>query len=136
MFGYSKRSRDNLAGTHPDLQKVFNEVIKRTPTDFIITEGRRTMARQHQLVRDGKSWTYNSYHLYGLAVDIVPLKKGKISWAIVDFIPIIKVITEVADEMGIDVRSGYLMWGKDGPHFQLHTIDGKPAREVYDVRKV
>lgn len=136
VFTFSKRSTNNLASVHPLIRKVFNEVIKRSSIDFIVIEGVRTAERQKQLVAEGKSWTNNSYHLYGLAIDLVPLINGKISWNLKDFSPIITLVEEVAKEMDIDIRSGHTMWGKDAPHFQLHTIDGKPSREVYDVRKL
>jgi len=134
-YKYSKRSKDNLRGVHPLLRKVFKELIKKTPIDFIITEGVRSAKRQKQLVKEKKSWTFNSFHLYGLAVDIVPLIDGNISWDLDDFLPIIEELEAIALKEDIDVRSGYAMWGKDAPHFQLHTINGIPARKVYDVRK-
>lgn len=135
MFKFSQRSLNNLDSVHPDIRKVFEEVIRRSPIDFIVIEGRRTMERQKELVAKGKSWTFNSYHLFGLAIDIVPYVDGAISWKLKHYTPIIAIVEEVAAEMGIDIRSGQVMWGKDAPHFQLHTIDGEPSREVYDVRK-
>tara|TARA_Y100000593_G_C4188422_1_gene275593 strand:- start:85 stop:480 length:396 start_codon:yes stop_codon:yes gene_type:complete len=61
---------ERLLSAHPDLQRLFLEVIKRY--DCTVLEGIRTMERQRELVRTGKSKTLASKHLKGWAVDVVP----------------------------------------------------------------
>ena len=52
---------------------------------LFVNEWYRTKERQEQLVKEGKSWTMNSKHLEGLAVDLVVLKDGKASWDCKDY---------------------------------------------------
>ena len=117
---YSKRSLNNLKGIHPDLRRVIDRALQEAPYDFIVIEGLRTEARQRQLVNDGKSWTMNSRHLTGHAVDLLPIGPNgpAFDW-------------DLYDELGPDVErvaktEGVpLTWGgrwkqtPDGPHFEL-----------------
>lgn len=66
---WSKRSLQNMQGLHPDLRKVCDLALQKSPVDFIIIGGRRSLAQQRIYVKQGKSMTMNSRHLYGLAVD-------------------------------------------------------------------
>jgi len=50
-----------------------------------VLEWYRTKERQEQLVKEGKSWTMNSKHISGLAVDLGILKDGNISWDYKDY---------------------------------------------------
>lgn len=80
MPAFSKKSRAMLEQVHPDLQKVMEEAIK--IIDFSITEGARTIEKQQEYFKAGKSKTLNSKHLpkyfaeyarnYSMAIDIVP----------------------------------------------------------------
>lgn len=121
---FGQASESNLIGVHPDLVKVVRRALELTPIDFKVIEGRRTLERQRELVKDGASQTLNSRHLTGHAVDIVPLPDGKVSWEWKYFYPMADAMKQAAAELGITVE-----WGgnwttfKDGPHFQL------PARQ-------
>ena len=53
MFKFGKKSKERLATCHPDLQKVFNEVIKFV--DCSVLEGHRGEERQNKFFREGKS---------------------------------------------------------------------------------
>ena len=80
MPAFSKKSRALLETCHPDLQKILNEAIK--IKDFSIVEGARTLEKQREYYKAGKSKTMNSKHLpkyckeygkeYSFAVDICP----------------------------------------------------------------
>ena len=119
-YSLGPQSRAKLAGVHPDLVRVVELAITRTPVDFRITEGLRTVARQRQLVAQGASKTMNSRHITGHAIDFVPLIAGKPSWAWPPFHPIAKAFKEAAAELGVPI-----IWGgdwksfKDGPHVEL-----------------
>ena len=52
-FKFGKRSKKNLSSCHPDLQKVFNEVIKYV--DCSVLEGHRNQERQDKLFEEGKT---------------------------------------------------------------------------------
>jgi peptidoglycan L-alanyl-D-glutamate endopeptidase CwlK len=72
MYKYGKKSLEQLATLHPDLQKILNIAIKYY--DITILEGVRTVERQQELVRTGMSKTMQSKHLkqddgYSHAVD-------------------------------------------------------------------
>lgn len=70
-FKWSTRSKNNMKGIHPDLRKVCDLALELTPIDFIITEGKRTLERQRELVKKGASKTLKSRHLTGHAIDFV-----------------------------------------------------------------
>tara|TARA_R100001594_G_scaffold14555_3_gene30994 strand:+ start:4441 stop:4836 length:396 start_codon:yes stop_codon:yes gene_type:complete len=53
MFKFGKKSREKLSTCHPDLQKVFNEVIK--VVDCSILEGYRDERAQDRYFREGKT---------------------------------------------------------------------------------
>jgi hypothetical protein len=131
MPKFSKRSQDRLNTCHPDIQKVFNEVIKHI--DCTVLQGVRTLEEQEELVRSGKSMTMNSKHLaqddgYSHAVDVVPYP---IQWDNRErFILFAGKVLGMAKAMGIDLVSG-IDWNDDGnikdhsffdaPHFQLKS---------------
>lgn len=130
-FRFSTRSRNNLVGVHPHLVKLMNLALAEIPYDIIITEGVRSYERQKQLVREGKSKTYNSYHLrqadgYGHAVDIAIIPpEGGVTWEIKYYLADADVILDIAKRYGWDVRWGGDFGTKvhgngwDCPHFQL-----------------
>lgn len=75
MPKYSKRSKAKLETCHPDLRKIYNEVIK--CIDVTILEGIRTFEQQEEYLRKGFSQTMKSKHLpqsdgYSHAVDAAP----------------------------------------------------------------
>jgi peptidoglycan L-alanyl-D-glutamate endopeptidase CwlK len=119
-FVFGSVSKKRLEGVHPDLVKVMELAIKRSPVDFSIIEGMRTLATQKKYLAAGATTTLNSRHLTGHAVDIAPYVNGKIRWDWPLYHKIAPVIKEAAKELGIPIE-----WGgdwkrfKDGPHFQL-----------------
>ena len=72
VFSLGRLSRQHLQGVHPHLARVVERAIRLTAVDFQIHEGLRTSTRQAALVRAGASWTMNSRHISGHAVDLVP----------------------------------------------------------------
>jgi len=128
------RSEKNLVAVHEDLAKVVREVAK--THEILVIEGVRTRERQAQLYSQGRTqpgpivtWTLESKHIDGRAVDVVQLKNGTIDWNDSKaFEELGKVMLATAKELGVGIRWGY-DWnsnGKlkekgetDGPHFQL-----------------
>jgi peptidoglycan L-alanyl-D-glutamate endopeptidase CwlK len=91
-----------------------------------VTEGRRTRARQQELLESGASRTMNSRHLSGHAVDLAPMENKRIPWEDWSaFAAVAGAMKQAAAELRIP-----LVWGgdwttfRDGPHFEL-------PREVY-----
>lgn len=61
MARYSQESKDQLATTHPDLQRVLNRCVRRF--DNKVLEGKRTSEQQAENVRKRVSKTMFSRHL-------------------------------------------------------------------------
>ena len=114
------RCGQRLAGVHPDLVRVV-ERAARDGTKFRVIEGLRTMDRQAELVRAGKSQTMRSRHLTGHAVDLAALDEaGRVTWARPAYEALASQMKTAAAAEGVPVE-----WGGDwrsffdGPHFQL-----------------
>lgn len=119
-FRFSTRSRQRMTGVHPALVGVMEEAIRRSPVDFMITEGLRSPDRQAALVRAGASRTFKSRHLTGHAVDVAALLDGKVRWDWPLYARIALAVKAAAHERGVAI-----VWGgdwptlRDGPHFEL-----------------
>lgn len=119
-FSFGKDSLDKLNQVHPDLKKVMLLAISRSPVDFKVLEGLRTLARQKVLLAQGATTTLNSRHLTGHAVDVAPVINGKVSWDWPLYHKMAPVIKAAAKELGVKIE-----WGgdwksfKDGPHWQI-----------------
>ena len=116
----NKRSLDNLAQCHPNLQKIAAEAIKEF--DFIVICGHRGKEDQNKAYAMGKSklkWP-NSKHnkVPSLAMDIVP---WPLDWNdLKAFGKMLKVIEKVAKAEGIRIRLGRDFKGfADWPHVEL-----------------
>jgi peptidoglycan L-alanyl-D-glutamate endopeptidase CwlK len=115
-----ERSLQKLDGVHADLVRVVTRAAELTEVDFIVTEGRRTMKRQRELVAAGASKTLRSRHLTGHAIDFAPLVGGQVTWKWPPFVIIADAFKAAAKELGIAI-----IWGgdwtkfRDGPHIEL-----------------
>lgn len=111
---------ENLKTVDERLQRIFLKGISNSPYDFKITEGIRTLKRQQELFRLGKSKTLNSYHLKGKAVDIVVIINGKVIWDHKYYKEVAEHIKKIGSDLGHKIT-----WGgdwktfQDSPHFQL-----------------
>jgi peptidoglycan L-alanyl-D-glutamate endopeptidase CwlK len=112
---------------------VVKKAIQITTQDFAVLEGLRTPERQAELYAQGRTapgpvvtWTMDSPHLHGRAVDLVPYP---VDWNdLSKFDAIAKAMITAADEVGVKLRWGadWDMDGKprekgesDSPHFEL-----------------
>ena len=137
MFTFSNRSKQRLMGVHPKLVHVVERALELSPVDFMVVEGFRTLARQQELYAQGRTtpgkivtWTMNSKHLTGNAVDIAPVDAtGKVLWEDTQaFDQMAAAMFAAAKELGIPIRWGH-DWDQDGiprergetdgPHFEL-----------------
>ena len=119
-FKLSQRSLDKMIGVNPKLVEVVKLAITKSPLDFSVSEGLRTVERQKELVAQKKSQTMKSRHIVGEAVDICVLVDGKANWDFENYRKVADVFKECAKELGVKIT-----WGgewtsfKDGPHFQI-----------------
>ena len=119
-FKLSQRSLDKMMGVNPKLVEVVKLAITKSPLDFSVSEGLRTVERQKELVAQKKSQTMKSRHIVGEAVDICVLIDGKANWDFENYRKIADVFKECAKELGVKIT-----WGgdwtsfRDGPHFQI-----------------
>jgi len=120
MPSFSKRSTDNLATCHRDLQKVAHEAIKHF--DFTVICGHRGKAEQQKAFKDKKSklqWP-NSLHnkLPSMAMDCTPYPLDWTDKA--SFHAMAHAMKAAAITVGVKIK-----WGGDwkdffdGPHFEL-----------------
>ncbi len=140
-YRLGNKSMGQLVGVHPSLVACVVQAIKTTGSDFSVFDGLRNNAQQAHLVSVGASKTYNSYHLYGLAVDLVPYFSGRNWWDSKDkaiqeqidkaFSDINVAMAVAAKGLGLKVDNGFDLWGWDKPHFQLTGMRGR-----YDIRKL
>lgn len=121
-MGYklSAKSEAKLAGVHPDLVRVVRRALELSAVDFSVSEGLRTLARQQQLVAEGKSRTMSSRHLTGHAVDLYPVSKAGAEWVASDFVAVVAAMKQAAAELGLPLRHG-ADWKSfpDHPHHEL-----------------
>lgn len=129
-----------MIGMHPILAFAVEIAIKETKQDFGIlnTGGVRTDGMQRDLYSQGRTkeghkvtWTLDSYHQYGLAVDLVAYVNGKYTWKDKYYKEIIRAMKKVIKEHNLPIDNGFDLWGKDKPHWQLTGF--KP---YYDIRKI
>jgi len=132
MNNFSERSLKALNTAHPDLQKLFNEVIK--VIDCTVIYGHRTEAEQEDMVAKGYSKLHypKSEHnkIPSYAVDVVPYP---IDWNNRErFIFFAGIVKGIASQLNINIR-----WGGDWdsnndlhdqtwmdlPHYELRGIE-------------
>lgn len=116
---FGKRSKEHLEGLHPDLLKVMNAAITFCPIDFGIIDGKRTMAEQKELVKQGASWTLKSRHLTGKAVDVMAYVNGKGRWEADLYKQIGAHVLKVARNLNVPLVWGGVWKVRDWGHFEL-----------------
>jgi len=118
IFGLQSKAKLNTV--HKSLQDLFYAAIGEAPYDFSITEGLRSLERQKQLFKDGKSKTMNSRHLTGNAVDVCIIIDGKASWDFDKYVELAEYIKKIAKAVNVPI-----VWGgdwesfRDGVHYEL-----------------
>lgn len=105
-FKYGKKSKIELEKVDPRLKELMEEVLKISQIDISIVEGLRTMERQKELVRAGKSQTLKSKHIEGKALDFAPCIRGCVSFNEKDAIFLSGFILAVARTKGLKVKVG------------------------------
>lgn len=120
MPRFGKRSKENLSTVHPDLQALFNEVIKHYDCSVIC--GHRGEEEQNEAYNEGNSDAEypNSRHnsLPSEAADVIPYPLP--NWEKEQFYKLATFIFRAAQDLGIEVEwGGHFKSFFDGPHWQL-----------------
>jgi peptidoglycan L-alanyl-D-glutamate endopeptidase CwlK len=123
-YSFSKRSLLRLEGVHPDLIKIVSRAMSMQIMDFAITYGLRTEEEQKELYAQGRTrpgpivtWTLNSEHIKGRAIDIAPYP---IDWGNeLRFARLAGIMQSCAVIEGVEIEWGGTWKNKDMPHFQL-----------------
>lgn len=104
MPAFGTNSKAMLKGVDKRLVDICNAAIK--IIDFSVIDGVRTIEEQRVNVARGKSWTMNSKHLDGKAVDLAPYP---LAWADTEmFCLLAGVMRACAHAQGVTLR-----WGGD-----------------------
>lgn len=136
-FQFSRKSRANLVGVHPDLVSVVVRALKYSQQDFSVFEGVRTRERQKKYVDSGVSKTMNSRHIpqsnqcgMGCAVDLVPFIDGGLRWEWIPIYSIARAMRQASLESNVPIVWGGV-WDR-----QLSQLSDDLESEVkaYQVR--
>ena len=143
---YSERNRRILYGLDPVVANRVEKalrVLEMLGYDCLLTDGRRTAEEQDALFAKGRTEagdvvTYvkgqESFHVWGVAFDLVPVFFGFLQWNnIKKYEQIAKIL------QGLGFQWGFKMWGFDYGHFQYTQgltiedfIAGKTLKEEPD----
>jgi peptidoglycan L-alanyl-D-glutamate endopeptidase CwlK len=118
MFQFSKRSWDSMTGVDPRLVALASRALAYSEVDFTVIEGLRTRERQAQLVAENSSWTMNSKHLTGRAIDVMAWAHGDGRWEHAYYHKIIKAFRQAADELNVPI-----LWGGDWKSLDMGHIE-------------
>lgn len=140
-------SLKRLSTCHEDIQAVIELAITRSPVDFGIAQGSRTIQEQQQYFDEGKSkinpksymtkeklfahakhLVDNEIRTKADAVDIYAFVNGKASWQSSSLILIAGVILSCAHELGVKLRWGG-NWDQDGEIVTDQTFQDFPHFE-------
>lgn len=154
-FSFGATSLGRLATVHPLLRRVCVRALELSPIDWMVLEGARTPARQHELYGQGRTagelraagvnpilakphmpkvtWTLKSNHFagpdgFGRAVDLVPYP---VDWKdLTKFDAIAKVMFAAAAELGVRIR-----WGADWDQDGNPRERGEPDSPHFELEK-
>lgn len=129
-----KRTLARIAELHPIYQpyviRLINTAYQKLGITWVITDGYRSPSAQNSLPSaNTNAKALQSYHQYGLAIDIVSVRSGEIV-----FLSDGKQSEDDSKKIGVIGQELGLEWGgswkkKDWPHFQL-LPNGKTWRDL------
>lgn len=117
MPKFGRRSNLNLNTCHPDLQRLFREVVKRY--DCSVLQGHRTEDEHNEMYLAIPPVTTVPYHKTkhrhspSKAVDVAPWINGGVCYEPRQCYDFAGYVKRVAEEMGINLRRG-ADWDGDG----------------------
>lgn len=144
-FYFGARSLTILYGVNPNLFKVAQLAISKSDIDFGVVQGKRTPEQQARLYGQGRSkydmrrkglnedwaqptlprvtWTLNSNHIGGNAIDVCPFVNGVYDWDNDGkkgyWNRVAHAFEHASEELVIPIYWGGLWAKPDRPHFSL-----------------
>lgn len=119
-------SEKRLKGVKPNLIKVVRRADEITTQPFRVVQGNRTLAEQKRLYAQGRTrpgpkvtWTLNSRHIGGNAIDFAALVRGQISWNAKYYPAVVKAFKQASKELKIPIIAGADWKARDWGHIQL-----------------
>lgn len=125
MFQFSQTSKQKLQTVDLRLQILMEKVLNLSTIDFGITEGIRTVEKQQEVYKNGKSQldgvTQKSKHQLGLAVDIICYdpKTKKATYEQKYYYYLAGIIQQLAQTLGYQVTWGGWWSFEDCCHWEL-----------------
>lgn len=116
---FSRRSYAALDMVEPPLVAVASLALVTADYDFVVIEGARSKTRQAELVASGDSWTMQSKHLHGRAIDIGVLLDGDITWLPPPYIRVASAFLRAGEQLGVPLTWGGEWQVRDYGHFEL-----------------
>lgn len=133
MFAFGRASEARLVGVHADLVRVVRRALTLSEVDFSVVEGRRTVARQRELVAAGASQTMDSRHLTGHAVDLAPFVAGRLRWDWPLVFKVADAVLQAAHLEHVPIRWGGA-WDWDSAGAQT-VASAESLSEAYAARR-
>lgn len=135
-YAWGSSSLAQIGTAHPLLQTLCHRLIKRAdlPRDLRVLFGHRNKADQDKAFASGASklrWPKSKHNsVPALAVDIVPLEGGVVSWDWAHYHALAPIVKDEWAKMAAEGLTGgaVLAWGgdwrsfKDGPHWELSGV--------------
>lgn len=145
-FRFSQNSLNRLATVDPDLRRLAQRALELSSVDFVVVQGNRTKDEQARLYGKGRTaaqctakgvptsyarpseakvtWTLNSNHIGGRAIDVAPYVNGGVNWddngKLGLWPKIAAAFKQASKELGIRIKWGGEWEGTpDRPHFEL-----------------
>lgn len=138
-FHFSQRSMRSFEGVDPRLFTLAKRALFLSPVDFVVTDGKRTLEVQKQLLAAHRTQTLHSFHIDGDgdgdgdAIDVMPFVNGRGTYNGVFYPPIADAFKTAAKELGLQVR-----WGAAWNVYDIANYPGAMAEatKAYVAGKV
>ena len=106
MHFLSDECDNKLSEIHPALAEVVRRAQAISDIQLMVIHGKRTKSEQEEFFRKGVTNGANSPHLYGTAVDILPVVKGRISPEAESADEVATAMRYAADDLNTPIRWG------------------------------
>lgn len=106
MYFLTEASEALLSEVHPSLAEVIRRAIAISDIEFQVFHGKRTLTQQDEFFRKGATQGHQSPHMYGSAVDIMPVVEGRMCPESEVFDEVATCIKYAAADLNTPIRWG------------------------------